>query len=392
MKKRVIIIVIDSFGVGALPDAGKYGDEGANTALHICEQIPGNKWGVLRDMGLGNACANLGYILPGCEPVDNPTADYGVMAAKSPGKDTTTGHWELAGIILDTPFAKFPEQYPSFPNALVQEFTRRTGLEILGNKAASGTEIIKEFGVEHGKTGKPICYTSADSVFQIAANEAVIPVERLYEICRISREICDGYNVGRVIARPFITDADNEYVRTSRRKDYSIDLTGPTMLDKLQEYGVGTVGVGKIGDIFNEQGLSSSYHDKGNTACLERVNLLLQEIPENDELIFVNLVDTDMHYGHRRDPEGYCSCVETIDNTLTEIQNLMGVEDTLIITADHGCDPCFKGTDHTREYVPLLVYQKNHPGKSLGISDSYSHVSDAVLEIFLKRECGGERL
>jgi len=382
MKQRIIVIVIDSFGVGALPDAEKYGDKGANTALHICEQIPGKKWDTLRGMGLGNACANLGYILPGCEPVDKPTADYGVMAGKSPGKDTTTGHWELAGIILDTPFAKFSEQYPSFPHALVEEFTKQTGLEILGNKAASGTEIIKEFGEEHGKTGKPICYTSADSVFQIAANEAVISVERLYDICQISRGICDAYNVGRVIARPFITSAENKYVRTSRRKDYSIALTGPTMLDKLQENGIATVGVGKIGDIFNEQGLSRSYHDKGNAACLERVNKLLQEIPENDEFIFVNLVDTDMHFGHRRDVEGYYTCVDTIDKSLSAIQNLMGSHDTLIVTADHGCDPCFKGTDHTREYVPLLVYQKNHPGKNLGVYDSYSHVSDLVLGKF----------
>lgn len=382
MGKRIVIIVIDSFGIGALPDAADYGDVGANTALHICEQIDGPKWRNLHAMGLGNGSALLGTMLPGCEPVEKPLAGYGAMAGKSPGKDTTTGHWELSGIILDNPFTQFPPEYPSFPEQLVAEFTKRTGLEILGNKSASGTEIIKELGAEHERTGKPICYTSADSVFQIAAHEEVISIDRLYEICEISREICDAYQIGRVIARPFITNEQGEYQRTSRRRDFSIQVPGPTMLDRLTDRGVTTIGVGKIGDIFNEQGIAESYHDKGNPACIERTLKLIEEQPLRDECIFVNLVDTDMYYGHRRDIQGYYESVEATDAALGKMQELMGEEDILIVTADHGCDPGFKGTDHTREYVPLLVYRKDSAGNSLGIPDSFSYVAELVEKEF----------
>ena len=383
MKKRAVVLVIDSFGVGELPDADLYGDSGANTALHICQSIPGEKWPELRKLGLGNACENLGYTLPGCEPVSEPLAAYGVMAGKSPGKDTTTGHWELAGIILDAPFLIFPAEEPSFPDTLITAFTEQTGLEILGNRSASGTEIIRELGDEHVRTGRPICYTSADSVFQIAAHEEVIPIERLYHICEIARGICNPLRVGRVIARPFVTDERGEFVRTSRRRDFSIDLPGPAVMDLLQEGGIATIGVGKIGDIFNGQGLSASYPEKGNAACLDRVLSLMGEPADRDEFIFVNLVDTDMLYGHRRDVEGYYRSVDAVDTVLPEIMERLRDEDLLIITADHGCDPTFRGTDHTREYVPLLAYGRKYNQGNVGIAASFSYVARVIEDFFL---------
>lgn len=363
----VVLIVIDSFGIGALPDAHLYGDMGANTALHICESIPGPKWPFLTRLGLGNASEILGNPLPGCPSVSAPLADYCVMAEKSPGKDTTTGHWELAGIILDKPFTTFPPGFPSFPKELTDAFTREAAPGYLGNLAASGTEIIKELGEEHLKTGFPIIYTSSDSVLQIAAHEDIIPVEKLYEICRKARKICDPFMVGRVIARPFTGNKKGGFTRTEGRHDFSIALPGKTALDRLQEAGVETIGVGKIGDIFNRQGLSESFGVKGNKACLEKTFSLLTKTPENDEpadkqkenrFIFVNLVDTDMYYGHRRDIKGYFDAVTEADKGLQKIASLLDKGDSLIVTADHGCDPSFKGTDHTREYVPLLLYIK----------------------------------
>ncbi len=377
---RAAVIVIDSFGIGAMPDAEKYGDEGANTALHICQQYPEPKWPNLKRLGLGNAAGLLGDILPGCSPVTENFASFGVMKEKSPGKDTTTGHWEIAGIELNESFTTFPPEYPSFPPELTAGFEKATGTKMLGNKAASGTVIIEELGPEQEKTGFPIVYTSADSCFQIAAHEDIIPLNRLYDICEKARKLCDPYNVGRVIARPFIGKAGS-YTRTESRRDFSISLPGPSILDHLQKHGIKTTGVGKIGDIFNEQGLTDSHHDKGNEACLIKSGGILKSAGP-DEFVFVNLVDTDMLYGHRREVRGYYDAVSEVDQYLGSFTDDMRDGDMMIITADHGCDPTFKGTDHTREYVPLLVFRKGFPGRDLGIRGAFSDIAATLAEYF----------
>ena len=378
---RALIIVIDSFGIGYLPDAEKYGDGGANTALHICQTVGGASWPFLQKMGLGNASELLGNTLPGCEAVEHPLADFGVMKEKSPGKDTTTGHWEIAGLELTKPFTVFPPEYPSFPDALVKAFTAKTGRGVLGNKAASGTVIIEELGAEHIKTGKPIIYTSGDSVFQIAAHEDVIPVEELYEMCRKARSLCDEYQVGRVIARPFV-GKPGSFTRTKGRKDFSIAYDGVSIFDFLKDNGVHTVGVGKIGDIFSERSIQDSYHDKGNSACIKRTEELLQHQTQGKEFIFINYVDTDMNYGHRRDPQGYHDAVQAIDTHLSRIVPILGEDDLLIVTADHGCDPTFRGTDHTREYIPLLHYRKGSEGASVGIRSEFSDIAQSITRFF----------
>ncbi len=389
---KAVVLVIDSFGVGALPDAGKYGDSGANTALSVCSVHPDSKLVNLKKMGLGNCLDLLGTELPGCEKSDEPSASFGVMAEKSPGKDTTTGHWEIAGIILDAPFYVFPKDYPSFPKELIDQLEEKTGRKILGNCAASGIGIIEQLGEEHMKTGSLICYTSADSVFQIAAHEGVIPTSELYEICEMARDLCNQYDVGRVIARPF-TGTPEHFTRTKGRKDFSMDPKGESVLDYLKDGDVLTLGVGKIGNIFNEKGLSHSYPEKGNPACIKKLIELLEKPDSDNEtddelksdmFIFVNLVDTDMDYGHRRDPVGYLEAVEKIDSHLPEMISLLDDQDLLIITADHGCDPGFKGFDHTREYIPLLVFRKNKKGRSLGIRDSFSDIAASLSEFFNK--------
>ena len=381
---RATVLVIDSFGIGELPDAASYGDTGANTALHICENIEGPKWNELRRLGLGNGSELLGNILPGCEPVETPAAFFGVMKEKSPGKDTTTGHWEMAGLELDKPFNTFPPEYPSFPEDLVAAFNSGTGRGLIGNKAASGTVIIEELGPEHQRSGDLICYTSADSVFQIAAHEEIVPLEKLYEYCEIARELCNPLMIGRVIARPFLGEPGN-YTRTKNRKDFSIPLPGPSILDHLHERGVITTAVGKIGDIFNESGITNSYHDKGNPACLDRTIGILKSPEKGDEFIFVNLVDTDMNFGHRRDIPGYHGSVDATSVRIPEVIDAMSEGDLLVITADHGCDPGFKGTDHTREYVPLLVYRKGREDrkeKSLGIREAFSDLAATLADYF----------
>ena len=380
---QALVLVIDSFGIGEAPDAADFGDTGANTALHICEQVSPVRWDNLKRLGLGNASELLGNPLPGCPAVPDPVASFGVMRELSPGKDTTTGHWELAGIHLEEAFRTFPPEYPSFPAELTEALEKRSGRSIIGNRAASGTAIIQELGEEHLKSGALICYTSADSVFQIAAHEEVVPLEELYEICEAARELCDGYSVARVIARPFMGGPGN-FTRTKNRRDFSLPLPEATILDHLQERGIRTVGVGKIGDIFNESGISESYHDKGNEACLERTLSLIRERREGDDktFIFVNLVDTDMIYGHRRDPRGYHDAVSGIDSALPEIMTGMQEGDLLIVSADHGCDPTFAGTDHTREYVPVLLYQKGRTGRSLGIREGLFDCARTLSEYF----------
>ncbi len=376
---RATVIVIDSFGIGELPDAAKYGDEGSNTALHISESVPGAKWPVLKKLGFGNASGLLGNSLNGCEAVADPIGSYGVMNEKSPGKDTTTGHWELAGLELTKAFTTLPPEYPSFPEKLLEELIKESGRGVIGNKAASGTAIIEELGKEHMDTGKLIVYTSGDSVLQIAAHEDIVPLDELYEICAKARVMCDPYTLGRVIARPFI-GKPGSFTRTKGRKDYSIEYKGLSLFDYLKDKGINTVGVGKIGDIFVERGINDSWHDKGNTACIKRTEELLSKKTEGNEFIFVNYVDTDMNYGHRRDPAGYCRAVEEIDQHIGRLLEILDEDELLIITADHGCDPTFKGTDHTREHVPLLVYRKGQAGENLGIRGQFSDVAASVAE------------
>ncbi|MDC7219647.1 MAG: phosphopentomutase [Spirochaetales bacterium] len=377
-----VVLVIDSFGIGALPDASKYGDSGANTAAHICGIINGEKWPFLKKMGLGNASNLLGNPLQGVKIEKKPIAWFGVMNEASPGKDTTTGHWELAGIVLDKPFSVFPPEYPSFPEDLIEAFLKESGCGgILGNKAASGTAIIEELGEEHLKTGYPICYTSADSVFQIACHKDKYSIEELYRLCEIARKLCDPLQIGRVIARPF-DGKPGEFFRTSERHDYSIDLPDETLMDVLQRKGVETIAVGKIGSIFLEQGIDRSYHDAGNPACLTRTCEILREKTDKDRFIFVNLVDTDMVYGHRRDVEGYFQAVDIIDSKLTKIQPFLNDGDRVVITGDHGCDPSFKGTDHTREYVPVLYQIKGQPGGSVGIRGSFADLAATIAESY----------
>ncbi|MDK2793736.1 MAG: phosphopentomutase [Caldanaerobacter sp.] len=344
MLQRVILIVLDSVGVGELPDAYKFGDEGTNTLGHVVEKT-GIKLPTMEKLGLGN-------IIPLKTVAPNPNAigAYGKMAEKSAGKDTTTGHWEIAGLIVEKPFPTYPE---GFPKEIIEEFEKRIGRKVLGNKPASGTEIIKELGEEHIKTGYPTVYTSADSVFQIAAHEEVIPLEELYRMCEIAREILKGdHAVGRVIARPFIGSPGN-FVRTANRKDFSLKPFGPTVLDMLKEAGYQVYAVGKIEDIFAGQGITDSIHtgnnDEGITATIEAMDAVKKGI------IFTNLVDFDMVYGHRNDVNGYAKALKHFDERLPEIMLRLKEEDLLIITADHGCDPTTPGTDHTREYVPLLV-------------------------------------
>jgi len=347
--KRVILVVLDSVGIGALPDAEEYGDLGANTLVHIAEKMHGLDLPKLEKLGLGKITP-----VPGLEGDISAIASYGKMAEASKGKDTTTGHWELSGIILEEPFPTYPN---GFPAEIIDKFKEDIGRDILGNRAASGTKIIEELGKEHMDTGKPIVYTSADSVFQVAAHEDIIPIEELYDICKKARNILRGeHAVGRVIARPFIGKPGN-FKRTDRREDFSLEPIAPTMLDKIVASGQFVYGVGKIIDIFAGKGISKSNHTVDNMDTVDAMLDYLKEMKEG--LLFANLVEFDMTYGHRRDVEGYDQALIDFDNRLPEIIDSMNDSDVLIITADHGCDPTFKGTDHTREYVPLLIYGEN---------------------------------
>ncbi len=368
--KRVVLIVLDGAGIGALPDAKKYGDAGANTLGHVLEQMNPSLPN-LSSMGLGNIAGWADYA------DEESIGCYGMMAEKSPGKDTTTGHWELAGLQLKKPFPTYPN---GFPKEVIEAFERETGMEVIGNKPASGTQIIEELGPEHLRTGKLIVYTSADSVFQIAAHESVVPPLTLWDICRQARRVLTGeHAVGRVIARPF-TGNPGSFVRTDNRKDFSVDPLGETMLDVLKAAGMNVVGIGKIEDIFNFRGLTSSDHAAGNEACLNSLVDCLKKDSRRG-LIFVNLVDTDMKYGHRNDVAGYSACLEAFDKRLPEIIRLLGEDDLLIITADHGCDPAHPSTDHTREYVPLLVWGLGiEEGVQLGTRDTFADVAKTTLE------------
>ena len=369
--KRVVVIVLDGCGAGWQHDAAQYGDEGADTLRHVLTQanpdLPN-----LTDLGL--------LKIVGMQPddADDPIGCYGTMLEAAAGKDTTTGHWEIAGLTLHDPFPTYPN---GFPPEVIEAFEKETGMSTIGNKVASGTEIIKELGAEHLRTGKLIIYTSADSVFQIAAHEAVLPPMELWHVCRIARRLLKGrHNVGRVIARPFEGNV-GEFVRTANRRDFSVDPTGRTMLDALKDAGYDTLGVGKIEDIFNHRGLTQSNHAAGNEACVDATIEYLKKDRWRG-LMFVNLVDTDMLYGHRRDVEGYAKCLERFDKRLPEIMKLLGEDGMLMITADHGCDPAYtKHTDHTRERVPLLVWGLGlQEGVDLGERPTFADLSATALE------------
>lgn len=385
---KYYLIVIDSFGIGADSKASQYGDELSNTALNICRKISGDKWDFLRQLGLGNCCQLLGYKLPGCDAVSEPLASYGVLEKIGPGKDTLTGHWELAGLHANIEMKVFPSDYPSFPAELIAELESSTGRKIIGNKAASGTEIIQELGELHLKTGSIICYTSIDSVFQIAAHEDVVSIDELYDICKKARLICDKYNVGRVIARPFTGNKESGFVRTKNRHDYSIELPGQSLLEStLQPMGVEIIAVGKIGDIFNYKGIDINYPEKGNEACFNKI-FDIADAPANKpkQLIFANLVDTDMLYGHRRDVTGYFNAITQISLNLKVLYDKLNEGDIINITADHGCDPTYTGTDHTREYVPMLICRKGYSKNSsnLGIIKGFdAAMKDAINSFYL---------
>jgi phosphopentomutase len=374
MFQRVVLIILDACGVGELPDAAEYGDIGAATIPNIAKAVGKLNMPNCRSLGLGNIVP-----IEGVSPLENPRACFGKMAEVSPGKDSTSGHWEIAGIILKKPFPVYPKGFP--PN-LVAEFEKKVGIKTVGNIAVSGTEIIKQLGKHHMETGDIILYTSADSVFQLAAHEAIIPLEKLYEICLTAREMLKGeYAVGRVIARPFIGEPGN-FNRTAHRRDFSLEPPSDTVLDKMMQKEVATVAIGKIGDLFAHRGLSKTIKTADNNEVMAAITDAIRTSPYG--LIFANLVDFDMLWGHRNDTKSFARGLEEFDQFLGCLLPGMKEDDLLIITADHGCDPTLKNsTDHTREYVPLLVYNKNiSSGVNLGIRESFSDIGQTLAEIF----------
>jgi len=370
--RRVIWIVLDSVGIGEMPDAAAYGDAGSDTLGHIAARRTLNL-PQMAQLGLGNIKP-----LVHVGPVDRPTAAFGRCALASPGKDTTTGHWEMVGIHLAKPFPLYPH---GFPPEILQEFERRIGRGTLGNCAASGTEIIKELGEEHMRTGKPIVYTSADSVFQVAAHEEVIPLWELYKICETAREILRGpYEVGRVIARPFI-GTPGAFTRTPNRKDYAVPPPRGMLLDQLQAAKVDVASVGKIFDVFLGRGIGEHEKTRNNADGMAKTLEMLDDIDAG--LLFVNLVDFDQLYGHRNDVEGYAKALEEFDAWLPSLYEKLSDSDLLILTADHGCDPTTPSTDHSREYVPLLVYRPRNPqGVNLGLRSTLSDIGQTIAENF----------
>jgi phosphopentomutase len=370
---RIVLIVLDGAGIGAMPDAPEWGDAGSDTLGHILDSrvvsLPN-----LQRYGLGNVRA-----LANVPPLDQPVGSFGRCALQSNGKDTTTGHWEMAGIILEQAFPTYPD---GFPPAILDRFIKETGVPgILGNFAASGTEIIKDLGAEHVATGKPIVYTSADSVFQIAAHEEVIPLARLYQICETARRILDGeHRVGRVIARPFLGEPGNFY-RTENRHDYAVPPPRTNLLPALNDEDLDVVCIGKIASIYDSLGVTEDLSAKNNQQSIDQTIHALEQ--DSRGLIFSNLVDFDMLYGHRRDTEGYAQALEHFDSSLPHIEAALRAGDLMIITADHGNDPTFPGTDHTREYAPLLVYGKGaRPGIDLGTRGSLADIGQTVAENF----------
>jgi len=372
--KRIHLIVLDSVGIGEAPDAEKFDDVGSDTLGHIAEAMNGLNMPTLESFGLGNIRE-----IKGIEKVSNPKAYYGKMQEVSAGKDTMTGHWEIMGLRVDKPFKVYPN---GFPEELIQQLEEKTGRKVIGNKPASGTAIIEELGKEHMETGAIIVYTSADPVLQIAAHEEIVPLKELYKICEIARELTldPEYLVGRVIARPFIGTPGN-FIRTTNRHDYAIKPFGRTTMNELKDHGFDVIALGKISDIYNGEGVTEAIRTKNNGDGMDQ----LVEVVKRDfyGLSFLNLVDFDALYGHRRNPIGYGEALEEFDRRLPEVLDLLTEEDMLIITADHGNDPTFKGTDHTREYVPLFVYSKGFSESGdLGLRKTFADVAATIAENF----------
>lgn len=387
---RALILVLDSVGIGGAPDAANYGDAGADTVGHIaqaCARGDGDskeRSGSLHlpnlvSFGFGEACRlAAGRVPPGLEAGQTPQALYGCAREISKGKDTPSGHWEIAGVPVPFDWGYFPDTAPSFPAELIRELCLRAGLPgILGDRHASGTQIIDELGAEHVRSGKPICYTSADSVFQIAAHEESFGLARLYALCAIARELVDRLNIGRVIARPFVGDPARGFTRTGNRKDYAVPPPSPTILQRATEAGRDVVSVGKIGDIFAHVGTGRELKGHGNEALFDRTLQGVADLAEGG-LLFANFVDFDTEYGHRRDVAGYAHALERFDTRLPELLARLRPTDLLIITADHGCDPTWRGADHTREQVPVLAYQLGGPAGSIGRRETFADIAATV--------------
>jgi len=370
---NLFLVILDGVGIGELPDAYLYGDEGSNTLVNIADAVGGLNLPNLEKMGLGNIASIKGVL-----KTINPSASFGKLREISKGKDSITGHWEIAGLFIGKDFTYFPN---GFPPDLIDKFLKLTGCKnVLGNKPASGTEIIKELGDEHVKTGFPIVYTSADSVFQIAAHEEVIPLERLYNICEITREqvLIPPLNVGRVIARPFV--GSSNYTRTTSRRDFSLDPPDKTILDFLYENNITTVAIGKVNDLFNYRGIKINEKTRSNE---EGCNKLIEYTGKTgNSFIFANLVDFDVYYGHRDDPKGFAEALMQFDKFLPDFLEKLDATDALVITADHGNDPTTPSTDHSREFIPLLFYRKSHSGKDLGIRKTFSDIGKTVADFF----------
>jgi phosphopentomutase len=369
-----IIIILDGVGIGELPDSHLYQDEGSNTLVNTALKVGGLSLPNLQALGLGNILE-----IKGIDRVENSKASFGKMKEISKGKDSTSGHWEIGGLYVDLDFSYFPN---GFPSDITNKFLKLTGCKgFLGNKAASGTDIIQELGDEHVRTGFPIIYTSADSVFQIAADEEVIPLEVLYKICKITREsvLIPPIVIGRVIARPFIGKSGN-YSRTVNRKDFSMDPPSETILDVFLKNSINTIGIGKINDLFNYRGIKIIEKTKSNEEGFQKILDYTEK--SRDSLIFANLVDFDVYYGHRNDPDGFAIALKNFDNVLPQLIAVLDESDALVITADHGNDPTTPSTDHTREYVPLIYYRKGKTGKNLGIRNTFSDVGKTAADFF----------
>ncbi len=371
--KRAILVVLDGVGVGANPDAHAYGDDGASSLEHCAQAVGGLALPNLGSIGLGNITP-----IKGTPPTDHARGAFGRMAEAAAGKDSTTGHWEMAGVVLHKPLPTYPH---GFPPEVVEPFEKAIGRKVIGNKAASGTEIIKELGEEHTRTGRPILYTSADSVFQIAAHQDVIPLPELYHMCEIARHMLTGeHAVGRVIARPFIGTPGN-FKRTEHRRDFSLQPLGTTLLDLLKDSGKDVIGLGKIEDLFAGQGLTQSDHTETNSDSMKATLRWLEQ--DFNGLLFVNLVEFDMLWGHRRDSQGYAQALRDADMWFAQVQEVMQAGDAIFFTADHGVDPTFRGTDHTREHVPLLAYGAPvRAGVNLGTRSTYADLGQTLAQAF----------
>jgi len=386
--KKAIILVMDSFGIGATDDANRFGDTGANTLGHIAEicqrqRVEPLTLPNLARLGLYHAARDsCGHFPHGCDTSADIIGAYGHAAELSTGKDTPSGHWEMAGVPVLFDWGYFTGAENSFPESLLNELIRRAELPgVLGNCKASGTEIIAELGDEHMRTGKPIVYTSADSVFQIACHEQSFGLQRLLDLCQIARELVDEYNIGRVIARPFIGDNKDNYERTGNRHDLAVPPPAATVLDKLAASGGEVISIGKIADIFAQQGITQKIKANGNAALFDATLKAMSAAPDR-AIVFTNFVDFDSLYGHRRDVMGYAKALEYFDQRLPELIELMGDEDILIISADHGCDPSWQGTDHTREHIPVLVYGKRVKPGSLGRRDTFADIGQSLATYF----------